>query len=306
MASPLAALRAAIAAAGNAKTAASKTMYFKNVCRFAGVKTPQVEAIHRDISLPALAAQCGAWPLADQLLREDTHELKQLGCLALYKCVGSLGGVQAADTLTRVGALIQEGHVRDWATSDAISMRVLSRLLREKPLQPAVPATLLQWAQSTDCLWKRRAAVVAFIKSGAPACAGGLQSEALAVCNAALTGPLGQERFVQLGVGWTMRELGTHDAATALELLRSRYSDISREGLRYALEKTPAAVRAAVMAARWDDPEVAAVLARAGSGEAEAEEATGGAGGRSRRAVKRKRTAKNGAESGGRKTKCSA
>jgi hypothetical protein len=101
----------------------------------------------------------------------------------------------------------------------------------------ALAATLLEWAGDPDHLWKRRAAAVAFVKLS-PA-AFGLQQSLRQVCDRALNGPVGQERFVQLGVGWALRGLSEHDEPAAMAFLKKRHTDISREGLRCEDSSTP-------------------------------------------------------------------
>ena len=46
-----------------------------------------------------------------------------------------------------------------------------------------------------------------------------------------------KERFVQLGVGWTLRELGTYDLKIVKTFIENHYNEFIREGLRYAIEK---------------------------------------------------------------------
>lgn len=58
----------------------------------------------------------------------------------------------------------------------------------------------------------------------------------------------GQERFAQTGTGWVLREVGKGDADRLTQFVEAHLQHFSREGLRYALEKQPAAVRGRLLA----------------------------------------------------------
>lgn len=45
------------------------------------------------------------------------------------------------------------------------------------------------------------------------------------------------ERFVQLGVGWVLRELSLADLKLVTKFIEKNKRHFSREGLRYATEK---------------------------------------------------------------------
>jgi 3-methyladenine DNA glycosylase AlkD len=56
------------------------------------------------------------------------------------------------------------------------------------------------------------------------------------------------DRFVQLGMGWVLRELFLADREAVLTFIRRYRAGISREGLRYAMEKMPVATRKRLLA----------------------------------------------------------
>ena len=56
------------------------------------------------------------------------------------------------------------------------------------------------------------------------------------------------ERFVQLGLGWVLRELYLADRDLVLSFLAAHYGELSREGLRYAIEKMPAELQMRLLA----------------------------------------------------------
>jgi hypothetical protein len=252
--------RALLISAGSPKIAAEKSAYFKHVALFHGVKSPDVEALTRAHFAPLLSTTATPnpptlpllWAAAEACLADDHHEVKQGGCLLLHLSIRRIvASGSPADALARLAAAFDRGDVCDWATSDALSGRVLGQLLRAHPsLTPGgVPDTLLQWA-STGGVWKRRAAAVAFTRVADPSRGGLAPDFALRVGHAALTSPpasMAAERFLQLGVGWMVREVGVHSPAAAVAFLREHMAVVSREGLRYATEKMGGAEAAALV-----------------------------------------------------------
>lgn len=231
-------------AATDAKTAVAKAAYLKNVCQFYGLKSKVVEELHDLHIQPACVSSTNLWAITDVLLANDYHEMKQAGCYALHRNFSFLKGASAPDTIQRVSVMFDTGNVIfDWATCDSLASRVLGRLLREEANdQGAVATALRSWASAPNT-WKRRAACVAFMKCPDPKY--GLHTLALEVCGTAISGC--SERFVQLGAGWCVREMSVHHPAAAEAFIRARLPDITREGLRYALEKTNGKLRSELM-----------------------------------------------------------
>jgi len=231
------------------------------VLPFLGVMTPAVEAAVR-AHVPAALPTPAALEVARACLAHSHHELKQAGVLALHHRRRALLAPAAAPAvLALVEAAFDAGHVCDWATSDSLSTRVLAPLVRA---HPGTGLPLLEaWGRDTAHPWKQRAAAVAFVPlardAGAPHAAA-----ALRVCDAVVRV---DSRFPQLGVGWCLRELSVQHPAAALAFLRARLPLLSAEGLRYALEKTPAADRAALMQEHKAARAAAAAAAAARVGE---------------------------------------
>jgi len=61
--------------------------------------------------------------------------------------------------------------------------------------------------------------------------------EIIKICSTCVKNP---ERFVQLGVGWVLRELSLANLELVNEFLTDNFEYFSREGLRYAIEKMTA------------------------------------------------------------------
>jgi len=61
------------------------------------------------------------------------------------------------------------------------------------------------------------------------------------------------QRFVQLGVGWVLRELSLADHDLVVNFIKSNYAYFSREGLRYAIEKMSGAQRTKLLSHKEGD-----------------------------------------------------
>ncbi|MCY3017853.1 MAG: DNA alkylation repair protein [Planctomycetota bacterium] len=214
-------------------TKESYERYFKHVIKFHGLKSPAVKQVARDV-LPLLQDEpiltvVGA---AFGLLASEYSEEKQIAIIVLNRNVRALPD----DFLWRLEPVFDR-NVFDWATCDGIAGRVLRFLLtREADLRRIVEWSLV------DHLWRQRASAVAFVNE-ARHCR--YNDAIIAVCGRVVRNP---ERFAQLGVGWVLRELFLADRARAIKFVRSHHQYMSREGLRYATEKMPAALKQRVLA----------------------------------------------------------
>jgi 3-methyladenine DNA glycosylase AlkD len=197
------------------------------------VKAPAVRDVFR-----TLFAEFGALPvetLVDEaflLLRSPYQEEKQLAVLLLER----LRRRWPPALLSRLEPVFDEA-VHDWATCDGIAGRVLMHLLGD----PHASQRIAGWSRSRHP-WRQRAAAVAFVKV---ARRGQHTATILGLCE-----PLSRtdDRFVQLGMGWVLRELFLADADVMLDFLRRHYSHMRREALRYAIEKMPAPLQATLLA----------------------------------------------------------
>jgi 3-methyladenine DNA glycosylase AlkD len=238
----LAALKSALSAAGNAQRAAQKAAYLKDVCKFYGVMTPVLEAMHKDVVATAALSPSDTIAVAKASLADAYHESKHLGVLTLHKGGSRLFKSSGADVFAVVEQAFESEHAADWATVDGLSTRVLGQLVLQDPAT-WVPR-ICAWADHTHRPWKLRASAVALI----PASKRGLHSEhLLRVSHKVLLATA--DRFPQLGVGWALREAGVHHPEAVLTFVRAHLPAFNREALGYALEKTDARVRAEVLAA---------------------------------------------------------
>jgi 3-methyladenine DNA glycosylase AlkD len=74
---------------------------------------------------------------------------------------------------------------------------------------------------------------------------GGRTRELLTICRTLVRN---RDRFVQLGMGWVLRELSLADREEVLRFLAQHYRRINREALRYAIDKLPRPLQARVLA----------------------------------------------------------
>jgi 3-methyladenine DNA glycosylase AlkD len=58
-----------------------------------------------------------------------------------------------------------------------------------------------------------------------------------------------EERFAQTGVGWLLRELAAADRARVLAFTEAHLGEMSREAVRYVVERMPKDVQARVVSA---------------------------------------------------------
>lgn len=207
--------------------------YFKGVIPFLGVKSPVVRLVARDLVREHQAVDARTMVAAAlALLRQPHMEEKQLGIVILER----IRRRWPPTLLDDIEAIFDEA-TNDWATCDAIAGRLVHPMLQR---DPAIAERMERWSRASHP-WRQRAAAVSFVKS---ARRGGHTRTILAICHR-----LAQrdDRFVQLGMGWVLRELSLADREATVTFLVSHHDTIRREALRYAIEKLPATLRNALL-----------------------------------------------------------
>lgn len=142
----------------------------------------------------------------------------------------TLHRLDPARDLPAIAAWFDEGHVADWNSCDWLCVRVLGPLI-ERHGEPA--ARIIAGWDAAPGLWRRRAAVVAFVnlvgrtEDPFPGC----RQLVLDTCASNVIDP---ERFAQTGVGWVLRELSTADAAAVSAFVDAHRNTMSTEALRTA------------------------------------------------------------------------
>jgi 3-methyladenine DNA glycosylase AlkD len=205
------------------------TRYFKHVVHFIGVRTPEFRRIARE-EMSRLTSAPIEEVISDAfaLLSSRGMEERQIGVLVLQKYV-----LQLPDDIVKRLAPIVDTHVGDWGTCDAIAGHVLRHLIQR---DPSFVRDVVSWSASPQ-LWRQRASAVSFVNL---ARRGHHTKEILEVCDRVVYNP---ERFAQLGMGWVLRELFLAEPEIVLAFLRRHLTRVSREGLRYAIEKMPVPVQ---------------------------------------------------------------
>lgn len=128
-------------------------------------------------------------------------------------------------------------HSANWATTDAICGALVGPLLLQ---HPALGARLRVWARDRN-LWVRRASIVGLIPRAR-------RGESLdLVYDIARRLHADREDLIQKAVGWALREAGKTDMPRLERYLRANGATIPRTTLRYAIERFPAARRAAIL-----------------------------------------------------------
>jgi 3-methyladenine DNA glycosylase AlkD len=192
---------------------------------------------------PASLAAPARKALALTLLEGRFCEDKLAGTLALQELL--LDELTLRD-VHRLGSLFDRGLIADWNTCDWLCVKVLGNLVaRDLPARDLADA-IASWRDATS-LWQRRAANVAFVnlaKRGEQNFPGftGLMLE---TCAVTVRCP---ERFAQTGVGWLLRELAAADRDAVLAFTEENLGVMSREGVRYVVERMPRSVQARVIA----------------------------------------------------------
>lgn len=211
--------------------------YFLDAIDFIGVKAPQLKTIERALRPTwASAPRQQQVALAFELLRSAYMEERQVALLILGPHMKHLGAHALDESLDDIEGIF-DAHVRDWATCDGLCGRALRPLL----VLPRARKRIMAWSRTPlvhpACTWKQRASAVAFVNEAKH---GHYDDDIIEVCARIVKN---QERFVQLGCGWVLRELSLVDRPRVLAFIDEHAKHLSREGLRYATEKLPASVK---------------------------------------------------------------
>jgi len=199
--------------------------YFKGQVQLLGLKRPALAVIERELK-PSFAALSLAQRQEEALglLGSPFLEERQIAVGVLAKDAKKL-----PDSFLTAVEPIFDRVAKDWATCDLIA----GKLLRVFVLRsPKTRRRVVGWSRSKN-LWRQRASAVAFVNEARK---GQHDDEIMEICERIVKNP---ERFVQLGCGWVLRELYLAAPDRVSGFLRSHEPELSREGLRYAIEKMP-------------------------------------------------------------------
>lgn len=232
----VAAIRAALAAAGDPDRAVDQQRYMKSALPFHGVAMGQVRSIvrsalmehpiggppgHRDGSAPWQATVRALWDNAGR--REERY-----AAIAVARH-HSFRPYRTAETLGLYRHLVITGAW--WDFVDEIATHLVGEVLRNSP--HVVGPVLRDWATDED-MWVRRTAILAQLRAK-----GATDGDILAHClRANLRGSRhGEEFFIRKAIGWALREYAKTDPVWVRAFLdehRERLSPLSvREGSKH-------------------------------------------------------------------------
>lgn len=193
--------------------------------RFLGIRVPVLRQQARRFKTTPLEE-------VKRLLTSPFHEARLLALLMLVD-------KYAAGDIVRKEAiyghyLANTAYINNWDLVDTSAPAIVGDHLLERDKTP-----LYRLACSTD-LWERRIAIIAtltFIRRGR-------FDDTLAIAERLIAD---REDLIHKAVGWMLREVGKRDPALEKRFLRTRYQEMPRTMLRYAIEKFPAAERKAYL-----------------------------------------------------------
>lgn len=208
--------------------------YFKYQVRFLGLNTPGLREVAREVEpllktrpVSSLVAECF------HLMHSEWAEERHIGIALLGRNVKRL-----PPGFLRMLEPVFDRTVGDWGACDHIASRILRPLV---VTSPSARQRIVSWRKARSP-WRQRVSAVAFVNE---AKRGKYNRNILTICSTLVKN---RDRFVQLGMGWVLRELYLADDRIVLAFLRRFYHLINREALRYAIEKMPTAMQTRLLA----------------------------------------------------------
>lgn len=185
--------------------------------RFLGIRVPVLRKqvrVYRSVSYKELIG----------LLHSPYHEERLFALLLL------VDRFARTDTSERLRIyqlyLSHTGYINNWDLVDSSASQIVGAYLVDKDRQP-----LYELAGSSS-LWERRISIIAtfsFIRN--------LDfHDALNIAEILIND---EQDLVQKAVGWMLREIGNRDSVVEKVFLKSRYREMPRTMLRYAIERFP-------------------------------------------------------------------
>ncbi len=215
------------------------TKYLRGAASFRGVKMGDVrKAVHAWFEEERLGEHLSVGQqkdLALMLLEEDYTEDALAGTLFLQEILLPAGALDCRSDLPRFARLFDEGHIRDWSLCDWFCVKVLGPLVEQQG--EACARAISAWREANS-VWQRRASVAAFVNVASEGDRNfpGFTEMVLDNCSHLLGS---QERFVQTGVGWVLRELSRFDEGPVIGFVEAHLDRFSREGLKNATKYFP-------------------------------------------------------------------
>lgn len=183
--------------------------------RFRGIRVPQIRAVAKEFRHAAVAD-------AARLLESQYHE-DRLCALFLLVHLFKKGDAALQKNIYDL-YLKKTDHINNWDLVDSSAEHIVGAYLLDKSRRP-----LYTLAKSRS-LWERRVSIMAtfhFIRKNE-------FEDTLRLADVLLQD---KEDLIHKAVGWMLREIGNRDQNVAEQFLGSRYTEMPRTMLRYAIEK---------------------------------------------------------------------
>ena len=186
--------------------------------RFLGVTVPEQRRIAQQF-------RNAGYDVLEELIRSPYHEHRLTALLIL--CVK----IQKEKTEEGRKACIDfyvshTAHINNWDLVDLSCYKLLGQWLENRDR-----SLLYSWAEEND-LWKQRIAIVTcmhFVRRGD-------FQDCFSIADKLLHHP---HDLIHKAVGWLLRETGKKDRTALVGFLRTRYREMPRTMLRYAIEHFP-------------------------------------------------------------------
>jgi 3-methyladenine DNA glycosylase AlkD len=205
------------------KTKQGAEKYFKGVIPFYGLKSPQIEKITKKFYKQNKQLKINeTLKLAKELLESTYFEEKHTAIILLNLNKDKL----VKENLPFLKKVFEE-NVNNWATCDVLCSKVVYWIVKK---QPETAKIIVSWKDSPQN-WVKRACAVVFVKLGKT---GKYTKEIFTVSNTLLDT---KDRFVQLGIGWALRECWLGEPESTQEFIKRNKDRFIKEALRYATEK---------------------------------------------------------------------
>jgi hypothetical protein len=174
--------------------------------------------------------------IALALLEHPRTEVREAGIIVLHELLADHLGV---GDLPAFEALFVRGALGEGSLVDSFGVKVLGTMLHRVRGRQEVARGIAAW-RTSESMWQRRAACVAFT-AVAPQGDAALPDVAqliFTVCSTVVWSP---ESVDQTAVGWLLRELSRAEPTRVEAFVRRHARFMSRECVRQAVEKLPAA-----------------------------------------------------------------
>lgn len=225
-----AALRSALAGAGDPERAIAQQAYMKSALPYRGITSPELRGLLRPLLAdPGLAPRDRAeWVRTVRALWEDPEVREERYAAVAVAGHRAAHPWQDPESLTLYRYLVETGAW--WDLVDGVASDLVGAILLSH--REVVDPMIRSWAVD-DHLWVRRAAIIAQLKHRADTDTALLA----AVLDANLEDSLhGREFFVRKAVGWALRQHARTDPAWVSTYVSTRGAGLSGLSRREALK----------------------------------------------------------------------